>query len=42
MSRGVTVWGVSVQEGICLGVSVRGGYMSGGGYVLEPVKSPLC
>ena len=36
MSRGVYVRGVSVQEGICPGVHVRGGY------VLEPVHlSPI-
>ena len=35
MSRGVYVRGVSVQEGICPGVSVRGVHVQGG-YVLEP------
>ena len=35
MSRGVYVQGVSVQEGICPGVTVRGVHVRGG-YVLEP------
>ena len=35
MSRGVYVRGVSVQEGICPGVSDRGIHVRGG-YVLEP------
>ena len=34
MSRGVYVRGVSVQEGICPGVTVRGVHVRGG-YVLE-------
>ena len=38
MSRGVYVRGVSVQEGICPGVTVRGVHVRGG-YVLEPFSS---
>ena len=36
LSRGVSVQGVSVQEGICPGVSVRGVHVPGGGGVLCP------
>ena len=36
MSRGVYVRGVSVQEGICPGVSVRGVHVRGGGGGLCP------
>ena len=37
MSRGVYVRGVSVQEGNCPGVTVRGVHVRGG-YVLEPYR----
>ena len=40
MSRGVYVRGVSVQEGICPGVSVRGVHVRGG-FVLSPLRLSL-